>query len=148
MIMAAVLFDPLSIQDRPPQNVPVVTLSSYDMRAPILAAFPPKGQIVIVGDSLTGFAPWNGMFLNEEIANYGISGDTVEGVLARVPSILASRARKVSVMIGINDLRKGQSVSSIIPTYRALVEALGRDGAQVFVESTLCTSATDLNARV
>ena len=41
-------------------------------------------------------------------------------------------------MIGINDLRKGQSVSSIIPTYRTLVEALGHDGAQVFVESTLC----------
>ena len=77
MIMAAVLFDPLSIQDRPPQNVPVVTLSSYDMRAPILAAFPPKGQIVMVGDSLAEFAPWNGMFPNEEIANYGISGDTV-----------------------------------------------------------------------
>src|SRR2546430_563182 len=38
MIMAAVLFDPLSIQDRPPQNVPVVTLSSYDMRAPELNA--------------------------------------------------------------------------------------------------------------
>jgi lysophospholipase L1-like esterase len=133
---------------RPPRNVPVLTLSSYDMRAPILAAFPPKGQIVMVGDSLTEFAPWNGMFPNEEIANYGISGDTVEGVLARVPSILASQARKVFVMIGINDLRKGQSVSSIMPTYRTLVEALRRDGAQVFVESALCTSATDLNMRV
>ena len=129
-------------------NVPVVTLSSYDLRAPILAAFPPKGQIVMVGDLLTEFAPWKGLFPNEEIANYGISGDTVEGVLARVPSILASQARKVFLMIGINDLRKGQSVSSIIPTYRSLVEALGRDGAHVFVQSALCTSATDLNMRV
>jgi hypothetical protein len=42
---------------RPPQNVPVVTLSSYDMRAPILAAFLPKGQIMMVGESLTEFAP-------------------------------------------------------------------------------------------
>jgi lysophospholipase L1-like esterase len=133
---------------RATQDVPVVTLSYYDMRAPILAAFPQKGQIAMVGDSLTELAPWNGMFPNEEIANYGISGDTVEGVLARVPSILASRASKMLVMIGINNLRKGQSVSSIVPTYRTLVEALGRDGAQVFVESTLCTSATDLNMRV
>jgi lysophospholipase L1-like esterase len=129
-------------------SVPTVPLSAYEMRAPILAAFPPKGRIAMVGDSLTEFAPWSGMFPDEDIANYGISGDTVDGVLARAPSILASRAKKVLVMIGINDLRNGQSVSSIIPTYRRLVEALGGDGAQVLVESTLCTSASDLNMRV
>jgi lysophospholipase L1-like esterase len=61
----------------------------------------------MVGDSLTELAPWNGMFPNEEIANYGISGDTVEGVLARVPSILASHASKVLVMIGINNFEQG-----------------------------------------
>src|SRR5262245_8027341 len=123
-------------------------LSAYEMRAPILAAFPPKGRIAMVGDSLTEFAPWSGMFPDEDIVNYGISGDTVGGVLARVPSILASHAKKVLVMIGINDLRDGQSVSSIIPTYVTLVESLGGDGAQVFVESTLCTSDRDVNMRV
>jgi lysophospholipase L1-like esterase len=129
-------------------SVPAVLLSTYEIRAPILAAFPPNGRIAMVGDSLTEFAPWSGMFPDEDIANYGISGDTVDGVLARVQSIRASHAKKVLVMIGINDLRKGQSVSSIIPTYRSLVEALGRNGAQVFVESTLCTSVRDLNMRV
>jgi hypothetical protein len=43
-------------------NVTVVTLSIYEMRAPLLAAFPPKGRIAMVGDSLTELAPWNGMF--------------------------------------------------------------------------------------
>src|SRR5262245_9927079 len=83
-------------------GVPTVRLplSPYEMRAPILAAFPPKGRIAMVGDSLTEIAPWSGMFPDEDIANYGISGDTVDGVLARVPSILASRAKKVLVMIG------------------------------------------------
>jgi hypothetical protein len=104
--MAAVLFHPLSIQGvRATQDVPVVTFSYCDMRAPNLAAFPQKGQIAMVGDSLSELAPWNGMFPNEEIANYGISGDTVEGVLARVPCILASHASKLFVMIGINNLR-------------------------------------------
>jgi lysophospholipase L1-like esterase len=126
----------------------VPPLSSYELRAPLLATFPPKGRIAMVGDSLTEFAPWSGMFPDEDIANYGISGDTVGGVLARVPSILASHAKKVLVMIDINDLRDGQSVSSIVPTYLTLVEALGSDGAQVFVESTLCTSDRDVNMRV
>jgi hypothetical protein len=48
--------------------VPAVSLSTYEMRAPILAAFPPKGQIAMVGDSLTEFAPWSGMFPGTDIA--------------------------------------------------------------------------------
>jgi GDSL-like Lipase/Acylhydrolase family len=127
-------------------SVPAVPLSTYEMRAPILAAFPPKGQIAMVGDSLTELAPWSGIFPDADIANYGISGDTVDGVVARVPSILASRAKKVFVMIGINDLRKGQSVSSIIPTYRKLVEALGGDGAQVFVERSAPPTRNDASS--
>jgi hypothetical protein len=80
------------------------------------------------------------MFPNE------ISGDTVEGVLARVPSSCKPREE------GICDDRHQRlaqgTVSEFDQTYRTLVEALGRDGAQVFVESTLYTSATDLNMRV
>jgi GDSL-like Lipase/Acylhydrolase family len=115
-------------------------LSQYDIRAPILAAFPPKGRIAMVGDSLTEIAEWSGIFPDETIANYGISGDTVDGVLARVPSILQGNPEKVFVMIGINDLRRGHSVSSIIPRYRNLVQVLGLGSAHVFVQSTLCTS--------
>ena len=128
-------------------SVPTATLSDYQKRAPLLAAFPPKGRIAMIGDSLTELAPWSGMFPHEDIANYGISNDTVEGVLARAPSILESHATKMFVMIGINDLREGRSVASLVPTYRMLVEALGRDGATVFVQSNLCTADSTLNMR-
>ena len=64
------------------------------MRAPILAAFPPKGRIAMVGDSLTEFAPWSGMFPDEDIANYGISGDTVDGVLARARRAFSRATRR------------------------------------------------------
>jgi lysophospholipase L1-like esterase len=114
--------------------------SFYAMRAAILAAFPPKRRIAMVGDSLIEIAEWSGIFPDVDIANYGISGDTVEGVLARVPSILQGNSDKVFVMIGINDLLRGHSVSSIIPAYKNLVQALGRGGAHVFVQSTLCMS--------
>ena len=106
--MAAILFHWSAYKTVRP-SVPTVPLSAYEMRAPILAAFPPKGRIAMVGAlRSTEFAPWSGMFPDEDIANYGISGDTVDGVLARVPSILASHAKKMLVMIGINDLRNGQ----------------------------------------
>jgi hypothetical protein len=40
---------------------PAVRVSAYDMRASLLAAaFSPKGQIAMVGDSLTELAPWSG----------------------------------------------------------------------------------------
>ena len=128
-------------------SVPTISLSDYQKRAPLLAAFPPKGRIAMIGDSLTELAPWSGMFPHEDIANYGISNDTVEGVLARAPSILESHATKMFVMIGINDLRQGWSIASLVLTYRMLVEALGRDGATVFVQSNLCTADSTLNMR-
>jgi len=131
-----------------PPTVPAVSLSIYDMRASLLAAFPPKGQIAMVGDSLTEWAPWSGLFPEQQIANYGIGGDTVDGVLARVPNILAWHPKKFFVMLAINDLAKGQSASSIFPKYRNLVEALGREAARVYVQSTLCTSDGEINMRV
>jgi lysophospholipase L1-like esterase len=123
--------------------------SIYEMRAPILSAFPPKAQIAMVGDSLTNLAEWSGIFPDADIANYGISGDTVDGVFARVPDILRGGSKKIFLMIGINDLLAGNSVSSIMPKYRKLVEVLGQSGAHVFVQSTLCTSDdVYLNPRV
>jgi lysophospholipase L1-like esterase len=128
---------------------PAVRVSAYDMRASLLAAaFSPKGQIAMVGDSLTELAPWSGLFPEQQIANYGIGGDTVDGVLARVPNILAWHPKKIFVMLAINSLGKGQSASSIFPKYRNLIKALGREGALVYVQSTLCTSDRELNIRV
>jgi hypothetical protein len=79
--------------------VPAVSLSTYEMRAPILAAFPTHRVRAV-----ERHVPWHGH------CPIGISGNMVDGVVARVLSILASRAKKAFVMIGINDLRKGQSV--------------------------------------
>lgn len=63
------------------------------------------GQIVMLGDSMTELNDWS-LFIpaSAGIQNRGISGDTSEGVLARLDEIIASRPKAVFLLIGTNDL--------------------------------------------
>jgi lysophospholipase L1-like esterase len=62
-------------------------------------------QIVFLGDSLTERNDWSAKLSTAAaIRNRGISGDTSDGVLARLDEVLISRPSKVFLMIGTNDL--------------------------------------------
>jgi lysophospholipase L1-like esterase len=63
------------------------------------------GQIVMLGDSLTELNDWEEAIPgNAGLRNRGISGDTSDGVLARLDEIIASQPRAVFLLIGTNDL--------------------------------------------
>src|ERR1700743_2784823 len=53
--------------------------------------------------------------------NYGIGGDTTEGLLSRL-SVYASlaRARAAVIAIGDNDLRRGRTEAEIVANYRKI----------------------------
>ena len=68
-----------------------------------LAACSPGKPIVFVGDSLTARANWSDL-LQTTIVNKGISGDTTQGVLARIDDVVSSKPDKLFIMIGTNDL--------------------------------------------
>ena len=62
-------------------------------------------KIVFLGDSITeGSQNWNKYFNSKNIANRGISGDTTEGVLARLDEICYYKPLAVFLLIGINDI--------------------------------------------
>lgn len=103
-------------------------------------AFTRKVDIVMVGDSLTQFGRWNEAFPDMPpgtvIANRGIAGDTVAGLLQRIDIIRAVRADQSFLMIGINDIVAGRDVSAIAKDYEAVVIAL-KPGTRLFIQSTL-----------
>ena len=62
-------------------------------------------KIVFLGDSITeGAQNWNKYFDSKNIVNRGISGDTTEGVLARLDEICYYKPLAVFLLIGINDI--------------------------------------------
>jgi lysophospholipase L1-like esterase len=81
-------------------------------------------NLVFIGDSLTEWGDWERRFPGYQVTNLGISGETVEGLLARRERI---RARIVNpdfifLMTGINNIATRQY--DIIPPYREIVRNL------------------------
>ncbi|MDX1763809.1 MAG: GDSL-type esterase/lipase family protein [bacterium] len=98
-------------------------------------------KIFLFGDSLFAFFDWQKRFPGEEIFNLGISGETVEGLLARLergtpPSIAADL---VFFMTGINNVAGGDV--DFLPTYRRVVHRAksAYPQATIFVHSLLPT---------
>jgi lysophospholipase L1-like esterase len=95
-------------------------------------------DIVMLGDSLTAMLDWGGVIPKHKIDNMGCSGDATKDVLKRIPSILSTGAKKVFIMVGINDIaRDGESVQITFKNYIAIINAIQSNNMQVFVQSTI-----------
>ena len=102
-----------------------------------------RPDIVMVGDSITAPGRWKEMFPGANIANRGISGDTVTGLLERAPAIAAMRPRAIFVLIGINDIAGGNDNVRILDRYGRALDALASTGARIVIQSTLQCSSAD-----
>ena len=116
-------------------------------------------DIAMLGDSITEGTDWGVLFPALLIANRGIGGDTTEGMLNRLDSVVGVAPRKVFLMAGINDIViANRPVPEIFDRYRGIVETLRKARIQVVVQSTLLTgpafapstnvAVRDLNSRL
>jgi lysophospholipase L1-like esterase len=81
-------------------------------------------HLVFIGDSLTQWGDWEPRFPGYRVTNLGISGETVEGLLARRERIRAQIDNPdfIFLMTGINNIATEQY--DIIPAYREIVRNL------------------------
>ncbi len=81
-------------------------------------------KLVFIGDSLTQWCDWQQRFPEYRVTNLGISGETVEGLLARRERISAQIDNPdfIFLMTGINNIASEQY--DIVPPYRELVRNL------------------------
>ena len=63
-----------------------------------LHAAQPHAAIVMLGNSITAGTNWNALLPTFDVANRGVPGDTAEGVLKRLDSIIAMQPQCVAVM--------------------------------------------------
>lgn len=96
----------------------------YRSRLTHFASFTGRAEIMFVGDSLTDFCEWHELLGRPGAANRGISGDTIEGVMARIDEVARQRPRKLFLLIGSNNYLRGDRPERVIPAYRALVARL------------------------
>lgn len=109
-------------------------------RAELFAAAPARaGEVVMLGDSLTEFAPWGELLGRPDVRNQGIAGDTVAGVARRLGSALAGPPRAIALMIGINDLLGGAEPEAVASAQRALIARIRAEApdTRLIVQSLL-----------
>ncbi len=64
-----------------------------------------KKTIYLIGDSLIEFNDWQSSFLSCQVKNFGFAGESVAGLLARLPTILAHQQPDLLlIMIGTNNI--------------------------------------------
>lgn len=112
----------------------------YTAMNKLFAEMPPlKKAVVFVGNSITEAGKWNDLLPGHKVLNRGISGDITYGVMARLPEILKNKPRKIFLMIGINDLKRGIPVETIENNYRKMVEMIREQspGTKIYLQSVL-----------
>jgi lysophospholipase L1-like esterase len=123
----------------PPQRIDPWESPSYRMRYGFFATFPGKGDVVMLGDSLTEVADWGVIFPDKKIVNQGISGDTTVGLLDRLDFAEKTGAQTFVLMFGVNDLQWHEPVAAVVSRYEKAISRLEADDACVIVISTLFT---------
>lgn len=103
----------------------------------LYAHFTAPADVVFLGDSLTYLGRWAEFFPSVSALNRGVGGEGVSDALARLDAVIATRPRRVFIMLGINDIRRAVPVETIASQYVHLVERLRAEGIDVVVQSTV-----------
>lgn len=129
-----------------PSQVAVVAYSDYYQQKKFLFDTDKNNQydVVFVGDSLTDDADWTVLLPQSVVANRGVQGDTVQGVLNRLDSVYSTGAEKAFVLIGTNDILQGKSVDYIIRHYQKIIDQLVDKKISVYIQSCLYFGASQL----
>ncbi|MDF1687953.1 MAG: GDSL-type esterase/lipase family protein [Parvibaculaceae bacterium] len=98
-----------------------------------------SADIVFLGDSITHEGSWEEYFLECRAVNRGINGDTVQGVIDRLPDVFALNPQKIFLLIGVNDLNNHLPIERLKATYDDLFDKLNTDApnTEIFLQSIL-----------
>jgi lysophospholipase L1-like esterase len=93
-------------------------------------------RFLFIGDSLIQFFNWQEKFPDKEIFNYGIAGETAEGLLARLPNIIhrVHSPALVMIMTGINNL--AMEDYGFLLTYEKIINRLQKTYGQSAIAIT------------
>ncbi len=121
----------------------------YSFHVDLLQRFTPKCHIAFLGDSHIARVDWNALLGRSDTANFGIGGDETKGVLSRLQPVIASGARHVVLLIGINDLMKGRKPDEIADDIREIIRQI-QQSSEITVVSVMTTSGmyASINDRV
>ena len=99
--------------------------------------------VVFVGDSITEGGLWSEWLPGVDVINRGISGNTTQDILDRMPHIVSVKPEKLFLMIGVNDLNKRLGAAVALRNYTTLFDLIDAQlpNTEVFIQSVLPVNA-------
>lgn len=96
-----------------------------------------EGEIIFLGNSITDGGAWYELFDDPQILNRGISGDVTKGILNRLGEVIERKPKKVFLLIGTNDLARGETVETVLENIRKIVSLIHdfSPSTEVYVQS-------------
>jgi len=104
---------------------------------------------VFLGDSITEGGPWEELFPDLRVRDRGIAGDTSDGVLGRLEQVTRGEPAKLFLLIGSNDLFRGDSEDEIVANIIEILDRLKVEtpDTEVYLQSVL-PRAADYRERI
>ena len=99
-------------------------------------------DVVFTGDSLVERCSWEEIYPDLEVKNRAIGGDTIGGLLARIPTIMRTQPKKVFISVGINDVLFQREVEEMAALYARLLDTFSEYDCRIYVQSILPVSGT------
>lgn len=98
-----------------------------------------KGQIVLLGNSLTQGGDWKLYFPNQQPANRGIVGDNTDGIWARLDEIVEARPRKLFLLMGVNDISQDVANNYITNNIKKILRRVKTESPEtnIYLQSLL-----------
>ncbi len=97
-------------------------LERLEQEAEAIAATSPERLYVLAGDSISLSFPERLLPLDVTWLNQAISGEGSQGLYERLPLLDNTRPDKIFVMIGINDLLRGEDDETILENHRKIIK--------------------------
>ena len=121
-------------------SLPMQADEYWDRKTSLFEILPVNSKdIVFLGTSITDGGEFNELFGMDNIKNRGISSDIMGGVEKRLAPITSGHPAKIFLLIGINDVSHGHSVSELARRYERLVKKIRQQTPQtkLYVQSVM-----------
>lgn len=98
-----------------------------------------SASIAFLGDGLTAGGRWEEWFPGYTVHNLGVSGNTTDDVIARLPEVVELRPDAVVLQVGTNDLGWRRSDEYIVRNIETILCDLRRDlpEARLMIQSVV-----------
>ena len=99
-----------------------------------------RSPVLFLGDSITALGSWDSWLPDEQTLNQGVSGDTTDGVLARLDAVVAEQPEVIVLLIGTNDFGNHRaSAEHVVRNVETILVTLRRElpGVRLLLVSVL-----------